>query len=210
MREEKKGIVQELVDEFEGANPLVFTDYTGVKAGAVADLRVQLSQMDSRYRVVQNRLFKRALDTVGLSEANDYIQGPVGVAYGGKDVVEVVKLLVKFVKDNPKTLIIKGGIVDQMSLDTESLGELAKLPPKEMLIARLVGQIGAPLSRMVMVLQGNIRNMVSVLDNICKKKAEGKEETVEAKPEAKAEAKPEAKAEAKPEEKPEEKKEENN
>lgn len=170
MRAEKKSIVEELVNELRGANPLVFTDYSRVKAIGLSQLRTQLKTISSRYMVVQNSLFQRALENVGLGKFAGQLTGPLAVAYGGKDVIEVIKTLIKFLKDNPNVFIIKGGIVDNQYFELKSLEELAKLPPKEVLMARLVGQMNAPVSRFVMVLAGNLQKLVYVLDGITKKK----------------------------------------
>lgn len=171
MRAEKKDIVEQLKREIEGANPLVFTDYMGIKVNDLTQLRAQLTQAEAKYRVVKNRLFKRALGGVGLDKMPLQIEGPLAIAYGGRDIVEMVKLLVKFSKDHPDTMNIKGGIVDNAFLDLNGIEALAKLPPKEVLLGRIVAQIGAPISRLVMVLQGNIQKLVCALDAIIKKKS---------------------------------------
>lgn len=171
MRAEKKGIVEELKSEIEGTNPLVFTDYKGIKVKDLTQLRFKLTQVEAKYKVVKNRLFKRALEDVDIKELPFQIEGPLAIAYGGKDVVEVVKALVQFAKDYPDNINIKGGIVDNAFLDLSGIETLAKLPPKEMLLGKIVAQIGAPISRMVMVLQGNIRKLVCALDGVIKKKS---------------------------------------
>lgn len=169
MREEKKSIVDELVGEIKGANPLVFTDYSRVKANGLNQLRSQLKSINSRYRVVQNSLFVRALGNVGFEKFIKQLTGPIAVAYGGKDVIEVVKTLIKFSKDNPGIFVLKGGIVDNQYFELKGLEELAKLPPKEVLLARLVGQMNAPISRFAVVLRGNLQKLVCVLNGITKK-----------------------------------------
>ena len=171
MRTEKKGIVEELKREIDGANPLVFTGYIGIKASQLTQLRSRLTQIEAKYEVVKNRLFKRALEGVSLEEVPFQIKGPLAIAYGGRDVVEVVKVLVGFAKDYPNTINIKGGIVDNAFLDFSGIEALAKLLPKEVLLGKLVAQIGAPISRLVMVLQGNMQKLVCVLDGIIKKKS---------------------------------------
>lgn len=173
MREEKKSIVQELVNEINGANPLIFTDYSRANAIALSQLRSQLSTINSKYKVVQNTLFQRALETTGTGDYSNNITGPLAIAYGGKDVIEVVKILIKFIKDNPDTIVLKGGLVDKQYFELNGLEELAKLPSREMLLARLIGQINAPLSRFAMALKGNINKVVCALEGISKKKQDG-------------------------------------
>lgn len=171
MRAEKKFIVEELEKEIRNANPLVFTDYSRVKAINLTQLRAQLRGVNSNYRVVQNSLFLKALQNTGSGDKYaGYLTGPTAVAYGGKDVIEVIKALMKFVKDNPNALVIKGGIVDNQFFELKGLEVLAKLPSKEALLARLVGQLNAPLSRFAAVLRGNLQKLICVLDGISKKK----------------------------------------
>lgn len=170
MKTEKKGIVEELVSEVKGVNPLVFTDYKGIKANNLAQLRRQLTAIDGKFRVVKNRLFKRALDDIGLKELPFQIKGFLAVAYGGRDTVSVIKLLTEFVKNNPDTIKIKGGFIDNVILPTNRIEEIAKLPSREELLGRLIAQIGAPISRLAMVLKGNLQALVCVLDGVAKKK----------------------------------------
>lgn len=169
MRTEKKFIVDELAKEIRSVNPLVFTDYSRVKANDLTQLRAQLKTVGCRYRVVQNTLFRRAFEDVGLGKFVSQFTGPLAVAYGGKDVIEVIKALIKFAKDYPETLVVKSGIVDNQYFELSGLEELSKLPPKEVLLARLVGQMNAPLSRFAMVLRGSLQKFICVLDGISKK-----------------------------------------
>jgi len=169
MRTEKKFMVKELEDAIRGVNPLIFTDYSKGKAKNLTELRTQLRAVNSKYKVVQNTLFKRAVESVGLT-SNYNFQGPTAVALGGKDVVEVVKTLIKFVKDNPDTVIIKGGIVDRQYLELKGLEELSKLPSKDVLRAKIVSQLNSPIYGIANVLRANLQKVVCVLDGIAKKK----------------------------------------
>jgi large subunit ribosomal protein L10 len=173
MRAEKKFIVDELINEIRSANPLIFTDYSKVRANDANRLRIQLKAVNSNYRVVQNTLFLKALESLGIREKYEpHISGPTAIAYGGKDVVEVIKALIKFTKDSQDMLVIKGGVVDNQYFETKGLEELSKLPAKEVLLARLVGQINVPLSRFAMVLNGSLQKLVCVMNAIAKKKEE--------------------------------------
>lgn len=170
MRDEKKYIVEEFANRIRTANPIVFTDYSRVKANDLNQLRANLKSLNSRYTVVQNSLFQKALNSVGLEKITSQLTGPIAVAYGGKDVVEVLKVLIKYVKGYPDIFIIKGGVVDKQYFEFSGLEKLSKLPSKEVLLARLVGQMNAPLFRFAMVLRGNLQKLVYVLDGIAKKK----------------------------------------
>lgn len=171
MREEKKGIVNEIVNEIKDVNPLLFTDYMGIKANDFTQLRSKLMQSEAKYKVVKNRLLKRALADVGVNDMPLDLKGPLGIAYGGNDIILVVKTLVEFAKDYPDTINVKGGFVDNAFLDLNKIEALAKLPSKEVLIAKLVSQIGSPLTKMVIVLQANIQKLACALNEIKNKKS---------------------------------------
>lgn len=170
MRAEKKDMVKELVAEIKNANPLVFTKYAGIKVNNMTELRSRLTQVNAKYRIIQNRLFKKAMEDIGITNVPLEIKGPFAVAYGGKDVVEVVRTLINYTKDNPDIIVIKGGLIDNNYLDSSNIEVLSKLPSKEVLIGRLVSQIGAPLTRFAMVMQGSIQKLLCALDGIAKKK----------------------------------------
>lgn len=174
MRVEKKNMVKEFSDAVRGANPVVFTDYARSGVNDLNQLRMQLRAADSKLKVVQNRLFQRAIKELNIGDSVRKFTGPTAVAYGGQDVVEVVKVLIKFVKQNPNKLVVRDGFVDGQYFELEGLEKLAKLPSRGVLIARLVGQMNAPISRWGMVLRGNLQKLVCVLDGI--KGRKGKKE----------------------------------
>ena len=166
MRAEKKNIVKEFSDAVRGKNPMIFANYANSRANDLTQLRMQLRMVDSNLRVVKNRLFQRVVKDSDAGDSIGTLKGPTAVAYGGRDVAEVVKVLIRFVKQNPHKLIVRDGLVDGQYLEIESLEKLAKLPSRNQLLARLVGQINAPISRWAMVLNGNLQKLVCVLNAI--------------------------------------------
>jgi len=170
MRIEKKGIIDKLEMDIKGTDTLLFTDYTGIKAIDLTHLRLEVNKAKAKYKVIKNRLFKRALIKAGLKDAPVQIKGPLAIAYGGNDAVQVVKILAGFVKDHPNTINIKAGFVEGAFLKGDEIVALANLPSKGALLGQLVSQIASPLSRLIMVIQGPIQKLAYALSEIGKKK----------------------------------------
>ena len=101
------------------------------------------------------------------------VEGPTAIAYSAEDTVAPAKILKDFIKETKtEALTVKAGIADGQVIDAAAVEALASLPSREELLAKLVGSMQAPISGLVNVLQGNIRNMVYVLDAVRAKKAE--------------------------------------
>ncbi len=168
-RPEKENKVAEIKDDLSRANIIVLTDYRGLNVAQMNKLRRILQQEGIKYRVVKNTLTKIAARETGLNDLEDYLEGPMGIAYGFDDPLTPVKLLVKFAKENDK-LSLKGGVLDKNVLDEGSLKRLSELPPREVLLAKALGCFQAPISGLLNVLQGNIRNLAFVLQAVKEKK----------------------------------------
>ena len=104
---------------------------------------------------------------------SEFLEGPTALAYSTEDAVAPAKILKEFIKETKtEALTVKVGICDGQVIDAAGVEALANLPSREELLAKLVGSMQAPISGLVNVLQGNIRNMVYVLDAVRAKKAE--------------------------------------
>ncbi len=170
-RKQKEKKVQEIKKDLESSQVIVLTDYRGLTVAKMNKLRRTLEEEGIRYKVVKNTLTKLAAQEVGLEGLDPYMEGPVAIAYGYDDPVTPIKLLVKFAKENDE-LDIKGGILENQVMDEIQMRRLADLPPKEVLLAQVAGAFQAPMAGMVNALQGNIRNLVYVL-NAVKEQKEG-------------------------------------
>lgn len=167
-RLEKEKKVTELKEDFGKANIVVMTDFRGLNVAQMNKLRRALQLEGVKYSVVKNTLAKIAAEEVGLSQLEEYLEGPTGIAYGYDDPLVPVKILVKFAKEFDK-FSLKGGVLESKILDEASLKRLSELPSKEILLARVLGCFQAPLSGMLNVLQGNIRNLAYVLQAVKEK-----------------------------------------
>ena len=165
-RLEKEKKVAEIKEDLSRARIIVLTDFRGLNVAQMNKLRRTLQQDGVKYRVVKNTLTKIAAGETGLDDLKEYLEGPMGIAYGFDDPLEPVKTLVKFAKENSDKFSLKGGVLESRVLDVDSLKQLADLPPKEVLLSRTLGSLQAPLSAFVNVLQANIRNLVYVLQAV--------------------------------------------
>jgi len=169
---EKQPIVQELKEKLEQASGMVIVDYRGLNVAQATELRKRLREAGVEYRVIKNTLARLACREIGLIDLEPYLEGPNAIAFGLTDPVAPAKILSEFAKDN-KQLEIKAGVVDGKVIDVDGVKALADLPPREVLLAKVLGGMQAPLYGFANVLQGNLRNLVYVLEAIRKKKEEG-------------------------------------
>ena len=170
-RHEKEEIVSELKDKFSKIEGAALADYRGLDVEQIGELRDKLRENGLEFKVVKNNLAKIAADEVNIEGLDEYLVGPVGIALGYDDPVSPAKLLKEFAKANQE-LELKAGILENTAIGEEKVKELADLPSKEELIAKLVGVFQAPISNFVNVCQGNIRNFAYAVEAVRKKKEE--------------------------------------
>ena len=164
-RPDKEAAVKELEEEFSKAKSMVMTDYIGLDVAEMTELRDKLRDAGVDYKVVKNTLAKIAAKNSDLSEINDFFRGPTAIAFGIEDVVSPAKILDEFAEDH-EVLEIKGGYLNGQVISKEKVESLAKIPSREELLAKAFSSMKAPISGLVNVLSGNMRNLVSVLSQI--------------------------------------------
>lgn len=166
-RNDKQVLVEELVEQLGKAKGAVLTDYKGINVNKLTDLRRQLRKEGVEFKVVKNTLAKRAANELGIEELNSHLEGPTAIAFSLEDPVAPAKAVAGFIKAN-KMLEIKAGLVEGKVISLAGVQALADLPPREVLIAQVVGAVAAPLSGFVNVLQGPIRKLTYALEAIRK------------------------------------------
>lgn len=170
-RKLKEKKVEEIKAELQKAKAIVLTDYRGLVVAEINKLRRMLKEEGVQYKVVKNTLTRLAVRELDLGGLEPYLQGPTAVAYGYDDPVVPVKLLVKFARGN-EHLKIKGGVLEKNILNEKELRQIAGLPSKDVLLSKTLACFQAPLAGMLNVLQGNMRNLIYVLEAIRKQKEE--------------------------------------
>lgn len=168
--QEKKQIVEQMVEKLKSASAGVLVDYRGLTVEQDTDLRNQLRKAGVEYKVVKNTLTRFAAKEVGYDALDPVLNGPTSLAVSYEDPVAAAKILTEFAKKNEK-LEIKAGFVDGKVINVNEIKALADLPPKEVLIAKVLGGFNAPISGFVNVLNGNLRGLAVALNAIAEKKA---------------------------------------
>jgi len=162
-REQKEKLVKEYSEKIEKAKSIVVLDYKGLKVKDSEELRGKLLDNGSEFIVTKNSLLKLALKERGIDIPEEYYTKPLAMTFSYQDEVIGVKELDAFAKTHEELEVI-GGFMGDEYLETNRVKALAALPSKEELYAKVVGTIAAPLSGMVNVLSGNLRGLVSVLN----------------------------------------------
>lgn len=161
--EAKQETVKELADKMSRASIAVATDFNGLSVNQTTALRAQLRQVGVEYKVVKNRLAKIAADESGVTAYREILEGATGIVFGYSDVVAAAKALDEYVKQSRVDLKVRKGVMNGAVISPAQVTALAALPPREELIARLLGQMNAPITGLVTVLNGTIRALAIVL-----------------------------------------------
>lgn len=169
-RADKEQIVSEMTDKLAQAKTVVLVNYQGLKVSEIHKLKRQLFDVGIKFQIVKNTLLKIVLKNSNIDFDATVLDQPIAAVWGMEDEIVPAKQTVTFTKEAEKLQII-GGIVNGKFVDQNTIKQLATLPGREELYAKLVSTLNAPMSRLVNVLQGNLRGLVSVLDQYQKSKA---------------------------------------
>ena len=151
MRPEKANIVSDLSEKLNRSPFLLVTDYQRMKVEQFGELRNRLAPAGAEVHVVKNSFLKRAMTASGLPDVAEQLSGQTAVVTGEKDVAPVAKVLKAFAAEF-KIAALKIGVVDKNVLSTAEVESLADLPPREQLLAQLLGVLLAPATKLVRTL----------------------------------------------------------
>ncbi len=164
----KKDTVQEIKETLQESAGMFVVDYRGLSVKATQDLRRKLTESGANMRVLKNNLVKLALSEAELPEL-DVLTGPTAYIFFESDPVAPAKVLKEFAKEN-KQLEIKGGLSSGRVVDVDQIKAIADLPSHEELIAKLLGTIQNPLTKVVRVLNGPNQQLAQVIKAIADQK----------------------------------------
>jgi large subunit ribosomal protein L10 len=170
-KQQKQTIGRDIKERLAKAKSVVFTSFNALTVKENEALRSELVKENSEYYAAKKTILARTLSEAQIDTDARSFEGQVAVTFGYADEVAPAKVLAKFIKESDGRLAFLGGILEGKFINAQAVTELATLPSKEELYAKLVGSINAPVSGFVNVLAGNLRGLVGVLSAIQTKKS---------------------------------------
>lgn len=169
LRSEKQELVDQYASGLAIAPHAFLVDFKGIDVNQATELRSKIREQGGHYEVVKNTLALRAIEGKALGALRDQFQGPTGVAYSAEDPVSLAKALTEFAKSTP-ALEFKGGVLDGQAVEASDIQEIARMPGREELLAKLLFLLQSPVTRLARGLAAIPRQFVVVLDQIAQAK----------------------------------------
>ena len=161
--EKKAKAVQQLQEKLGRCSIAIGADFRGMSGSAMTELRRQMRQKGTEVRVVKNTLVRIAAEKAGRPDLAKILQGPTALILGYGDAAEAAKAIWEYAQAGKTPLALRGALLDGRVLDATQVVALAKLPPRPVLAAQLLGQIQTPLLRLVYALQAPVQGLATVL-----------------------------------------------
>ena len=168
-REQKAEAISTFTEGIGQATNAFVLDFKGITVPQVTELRKQVRETGSEYVVLKNTLALIAVKDTPLKSLSHHFSGMTAVAYNATDAVALAKVLTKFAKDVP-TVQFKGAMLAGQVVAPTEIQNIANLPSRDELLAKVLYLMQHPMRGLAVVLNGTIRNIAVVLDQIAKQK----------------------------------------
>jgi large subunit ribosomal protein L10 len=168
-KKQKEKSLKDLKEKVVKQKAIFFVDFTGFKVKDMSSLRKKMREIDGEFKAAKKTLIGLALKDAKIEVDARKLTGEVALILGYKDEISPAKLIWETANTN-KNLKILGGFMNNKLITKEDVENLAQLPSRDQLLAKLVGSIASPMSGFMNVLQGNTRGLVQVLSQISKQK----------------------------------------
>ncbi len=169
-QEAKKLVVEEIKQKIQDSKSVVLVKFTGLTVAEDTELRREFRKNNVEYKVLKNTLVRRAFNDLGVNDFDEDLNGPTSVAFGA-DETGAAKVVMEAVKKYDKKVSVKSAYVDGGKVAEAGVKELANMPSKEQLVAKMLGSLQAPIANFVGVLSAMPRSLVIALNAIAEKKA---------------------------------------
>ena len=169
-QEARKELSKVIKEKFQNAKSVVFVKSSGLTVAEDTELRNEFRKKNVEYRVYKNTLIRYALHDLGITAFDDDLNGPTSVAFGD-DETSASKIVMEAAKKYDTKFEVKAAYVEGNKVDAKGVKELASMPTKEELIAKMLGSLQSPISKFVGVLSAMPRGLVVALNAIAEKKA---------------------------------------
>jgi len=167
-KEQKAAAVDEIAERLSETDTIFAVDYRGISVTGAAELRSSLREADATFRVVKNRLAKRAAEQAGTTELQDLLDGPIALTFVKGDAVVAAKAIFTFARRHD-VLEYRGGLMDGNPLDPEQFGAIARLPALDVLHGQLVGVTASPLTGLTRGLASMLSGLAVAMGEIAEK-----------------------------------------
>jgi large subunit ribosomal protein L10 len=159
----KEEIVKKLAELVSKCTIVIVIDYRGISAAEMTRMRRRLRESGIECHVVKNTLAWLAAERARREELKNLLYGPSAIAFGYGEIIEPAKVLVNYIRSSKSALRIKGGVLNSRVLSFEQIMELSTLPPKEILISKLIQEIQTPITSLIIALGVNLKGITGVL-----------------------------------------------
>ncbi len=172
-RDQKAAVIQQVAGAISDSDAVFAVDYRGISVPQAAELRTRLRDADSSFQVVKNTLAERAADQAGAEGLKELLQGPTAMTFVRGDAAAAAKALRDFRRSTGGTLLeFKGGWMNGAPLSPEQIDAIAQLPSRDVLNARLVGMVAAPLTGLAGALGNLIGGLARALQGVADQRGE--------------------------------------
>ncbi|MFQ5737101.1 MAG: 50S ribosomal protein L10 [Thermodesulfobacteriota bacterium] len=169
-KSEKVTLVADLKDKFSRADAMFVAEYQGIKASDMDGIRKGLRDASVDFKVVRNTLARRAIAGTELESIGETLKGPTALIFSYEDAAAAAKVITRFSKEHPKLKLLLGALGNKV-IGLDEIKGLAELPPRDVLLGKLLGSLNSPVTGFVMVLSGVPRKLLFALNAIKDAKA---------------------------------------
>ncbi|MBQ8918543.1 MAG: 50S ribosomal protein L10 [Acidaminococcaceae bacterium] len=166
---QKEAQLAEIRKVFAEAKSAVLVDFNGLTVAEDTELRRKVREAGADYTVFKNTLIALAAKENGLDDLVPVLEKNTAICSSSEDAVAACKVICEFVKTHKK-MQLKAGVVEGRVVSVDEVKAVAELPPKEVLVAKMLGSLNAPISGLVRTLNGTIAKVVYVLDAVREQK----------------------------------------